>query len=70
LVAGKLNKRKVIGMDISEDAVKLTNSRLDNPIKSESNLLKKGKDAYNNVDTLVENFCMIWNIFQFKEIVE
>ncbi|MCX6051135.1 MAG: DNA methyltransferase [Campylobacterales bacterium] len=56
LVAGKLKKRKVIGMDISEDAIKLTNSRLDNPIKSESNLLQKGKDAYNNVDSQVEKF--------------
>lgn len=56
LVAGKLKKRKVIGMDISEDAIKLTNSRLENPIKSESNLLQKGKDAYNNVDSLVEKF--------------
>jgi len=54
LVAGKLKKRKVIGMDISQDAIKLTNSRLDNPIKSESNLLQKGKDAYNNVNSLVE----------------
>lgn len=56
LVAGKLKKRKVIGIDISEDAIKLTNSRLNNPIKSESNLLQKGKDAYNNVDSLVEKF--------------
>lgn len=56
LVAGKLKKRKVIGMDISEDAIKLTNSRLDNPVKSESNLLQKGKDAYNNVNSLVEKF--------------
>ncbi len=56
LVAGKLKKRKVIGIDISEDAIKLTHSRLDNPIKSESNLLQKGKDAYNNVNSLVEKF--------------
>ncbi len=56
LVAGKLKKRNVIGMDISEDAIQLTKSRLDNPIKSESNLLKKGKDAYRNVDILVEKF--------------
>lgn len=54
LVAGKLKKRKVIGMDISEDAIKLTKSRLDNPIKSESNLLQKGKDAYNNVNSQVK----------------
>lgn len=56
LVAGKLNNRKVIGMDISQDAVNLTNSRLQNPIKSESNLLKNGKESYKNVDILVEKF--------------
>jgi len=54
LVAGKLKNRNVIGMDISKDAVELTKSRLENPIKSESNLLKKGKDSYKNVDILVE----------------
>ncbi|MBN2824102.1 MAG: DNA adenine methylase [Campylobacterales bacterium] len=54
LVAGKLKNRKVIGMDISKDAIELTRARLDNPIKSESNLLKKGKEAYQNVDVLVE----------------
>lgn len=54
LVAGKLNNRKVIGIDKSEEAIKLTKSRLDKPIKSESNLLKKGKKAYQNVNSLVE----------------
>jgi site-specific DNA-methyltransferase (adenine-specific) len=54
LVAGKLNNRKVIGIDKSEEAINLTKSRLDNPIKSESNLLKKGKEAYQNVSTMVE----------------
>lgn len=54
LVAGKLNNRKVIGIDKSEEAVNLTKSRLDNPIKSESNLLKKGKKAYQNVSAMVE----------------
>ncbi|MFK5976615.1 MAG: DNA methyltransferase [Sulfurovum sp.] len=56
LVAGKLNNRKVIGIDISKEAIELTKSRLSNPIKSDSNLLKKGKDSYNNVDNLVEKF--------------
>lgn len=56
LIAGKLNNRKVIGIDISEDAVNLTNFRLRNPIKSESNLVKKGKQSYKNVDILVEKF--------------
>lgn len=55
LVAGKLNNRKVIGMDISQDAVNLANARLQNPIKSESNLLKNGKESYNNVDNSVKN---------------
>lgn len=54
LVAGKLSNRDVIGIDKSEEAIKLTKSRLDNPIKSESNLLKKGKKAYQNVNNLVE----------------
>ncbi len=54
LVAGKLKNRNVIGMDISDDAIQLTRSRLDNPIKSESNLLKNGKESYKNSDLLVE----------------
>jgi site-specific DNA-methyltransferase (adenine-specific) len=54
LVAGKLNNRKAIGIDKSEEAINLTKSRLNNPIKSESNLLKKGKEAYQNVDNIVE----------------
>jgi site-specific DNA-methyltransferase (adenine-specific) len=55
LVAGKLNNRKVIGIDQSIDAVNLTKSRLLNPIKSESNLLIKGKKSYQNVDNSVKN---------------
>jgi site-specific DNA-methyltransferase (adenine-specific) len=54
LVAGKLNNRKVIGIDKSDEAISLTKSRLDNPIKSESNLLKKGKKTYQNVSVMVE----------------
>lgn len=48
LVAAKLLGRKYIGIDVSEEAVSLTNERLANPIKSESNLLKNGKDSYKN----------------------
>jgi site-specific DNA-methyltransferase (adenine-specific) len=55
LVAGKLNNRKVIGMDISQDAINLTKARLKNPVKSESNLLKIGNESYNNVDNSVKN---------------
>ena len=54
LVAGKLNNRKIIGIDKSEEAINLTKLRLNNPIKSESNLLKKGKKAYHNVNAMVE----------------
>lgn len=50
LVAAKLLKRKYIGIDASQDAIELTKSRLDNPIKSESQLLQNGKEAYLNQD--------------------
>ncbi len=48
LVAAKLLGRKYIGVDVSEEAVVLSKERLDNPIKSESNLIKNGKDSYRN----------------------
>ncbi|NBV07301.1 MAG: site-specific DNA-methyltransferase [Proteobacteria bacterium] len=48
LVAAKLLNRKYIGFDISEDAVNLANERIANPIKTDSNLLKNGKDSYLN----------------------
>lgn len=46
LVAAKLLNRKYIGIDISPDAINLTNSRLSQPVKSDSILLKKGEDKY------------------------
>ena len=49
-VASKLLNRDFIGIDESEDAVKLSYERLDNPIKTESNLLKKGRKSYINTD--------------------
>ncbi|MDR2425833.1 MAG: DNA adenine methylase [Endomicrobium sp.] len=48
LVAAKLLGRNYIGIDISPDAVELTEKRLEKPIKTESMLLKKGKSAYTN----------------------
>ncbi|MGX7092889.1 DNA-methyltransferase [Hutsoniella sourekii] len=45
-VASKLLKRNYIGFDISEEAVSIAKKRLENPVKSESDLLKKGIDAY------------------------
>ena len=50
LVAANMLNRNYLGFDISKDAVDLTNSRLDELIKTESILLKKGKKAYQNLD--------------------
>lgn len=46
LVAAKLLDRNYIGIDISEDAVRLSLSRLENPVVSNSNLLSKGTKEY------------------------
>ncbi len=50
LVAATLLDRKYIGIDISQDAIELTKKRLANPVKSDSLLLKNGKDSYLNQD--------------------
>lgn len=50
LVAAKLLGRHGIGMDISPDAVELTKQRLINPIRTASNLLKKGRESYLTAD--------------------
>ncbi len=49
-VAAKLANRKYIGIDKSQDAVTLSNNRIFNPIKTESNLLKNGRSSYINSD--------------------
>lgn len=43
LVAAKILKRKFIGIDISSDAISLTNQRLEQPVRTDSLLLQKGK---------------------------
>ena len=50
LVAAKLLNRKFIGIDISDDAIQLTHKRVSNPIQTNSNLLKNGKESYLNQD--------------------
>ena len=50
LVAAQLMKRRYIGIDQSKSAIELSKQRLNNPIKTESNLLKKGKRAYIHQD--------------------
>ncbi len=49
-VAAKLLDRKYIGIDKSREAVELTISRIEHPLKTESNLLKKGRNSYLNAD--------------------
>lgn len=50
LVAAKLLGRKGIGIDISAEACELTRRRLDEPIRTQSRLLKSGVDSYQNAD--------------------
>lgn len=53
LVAAKMSQRNFIGFDRSGEAVELAKTRISNPIKSESQLLKKGREAYVNPDAAV-----------------
>lgn len=50
LIAAKLLNRSAIGIDISEDAIQLTQKRLREPIKTESNRMKHGMISYQNAD--------------------
>ena len=49
-VAAKLLNRNYIGIDKSIEAIELSKSRIKNPIKTESNLLKKGRASYLSAD--------------------
>ena len=46
-VAAKLLNRDYIGFDTNNNAISIAKNRLKNPIKTESNLLKKGVHLYN-----------------------
>lgn len=50
LVAAKLLNRQAIGIEQSEEALQITRSRLNNPIKTESALLRRGRASYKNAD--------------------
>ncbi|MDP3840105.1 MAG: DNA methyltransferase [Methylococcales bacterium] len=50
LVAAKMKSRKYIGIDVSQEAINLTKSRLETLIKTESALLKNGRSSYINAD--------------------
>ena len=49
-VAAKLLERNFIGIDKSKEAVELSLTRLNNLIKTNSNLLKNGRESYINAD--------------------
>ncbi len=55
LVAAKLKNRRGLGIDISPDAIALTKNRLDNPVRTESALMRDGVEAYTNSDPWVES---------------
>lgn len=50
LVAARAAGRAAIGIDVSAEAVQLTHARLENPVRSGSRLLDKGRDAYDAAD--------------------
>lgn len=60
LVAAKLLERKYIGIDLSEEAIKITKNRLDTPIKTTSHLLKKGIKSYINQDPWVDLYLKLF----------
>lgn len=53
LVAAHLRNRRFIGIDISAEAVALCKERLANPVRTESHLLRKGMEAFENNDPWV-----------------
>ncbi len=53
LIAAQLLNRNAIGIDISEDAIELTQKRLKEPTMSQSRLLDLGREAYRNADDAV-----------------
>lgn len=61
LVAAKLLNRNFYGIDISEDAVELTKTRLSNIVKTDSILLRKGKEAYRNLSEYQMNILKMLN---------
>ncbi len=50
LVASELLGRNSLGIDISKDAVELSLKRLTEPMKTSSELLRKGRDSYTQSD--------------------
>ena len=55
LVAAKLLKRNYLGIDSSREAVELSRKRIENPIRSDSRLLRTGRAGYKNLPKEVVN---------------
>ena len=55
LVAAKLLNRNYLGIDSSVEAVELSRKRIENPIRSDSKLLRDGRTAYKNLPREVVN---------------
>lgn len=55
LVAAKLLNRNYLGIDSSSEAVDLSRKRIENPIRSDSKLLRTGRTAYKNLPREVVN---------------
>jgi site-specific DNA-methyltransferase (adenine-specific) len=50
LVAARLEGRRAIGIDSSEQAIAISRSRLREPVRTESSLLQRGREAYRQLD--------------------
>lgn len=61
LVAAKLLKREYIGYDTSEEAIKLAKERIGNPIKTDSMLLKNGREFYDTKEVNIKNVLNTFN---------
>ena len=63
LVAAQLLERQYIGIDQSEEAVQLSSERLKEPVRTESKVLKKGRQSYINQDSqtleILNRLCVI-----------
>ena len=66
-VAAKLLNRNYIGIDKSIEAIELSKSRIENLIKTESNLLKKG-GVQKEKETLTESASLLAKAMKIKKI--
>ncbi|HWO08466.1 MAG TPA: site-specific DNA-methyltransferase, partial [Polyangiaceae bacterium] len=53
LVAARLLGRRAIGIDVSEPAIAISRERLAEPVRTESVLLRRGREAYRQADEAV-----------------